>query len=124
MRPSDTIGPFMKLPVWTKPAAYGAVAGAVALAAIGFTWGGWTTAGAASDLARKQSVAAIVEVLTPYCLERAASDPNAVALMAEFTASGSNRLAVVEKAGWATPLGAETPHRELARACQLALASQ
>ena len=113
----------MKLPVWTKPAAYGAVAGAAALAAIGFTWGGWTTAGAASDLARKQSVAAIVDALTPYCLERAASDPNAMTLMAEFTAAtGNNRLAVVEKAGWATPLGTETPHRELARACQLALA--
>ena len=114
----------MKLPVWTKPASYGAAAGAAVLAFIGFTWGGWTTAGAASDLARKQSSAAIVEVLTPYCLERAASDPNAETIMAEFTrATGSSRLAVVEKAGWATPLGADSPHRELARACQLALAS-
>ena len=115
----------MKLPVWTKPAAYGAVAGAAILAVVGFNWGGWTTAGAASDLARKQAVAAIVEVLTPYCLERAASDPNATILMAEFAAaSGSSKLSVVEKAGWATPLGAESPHRELARACQLALAAQ
>lgn len=113
----------MKLPVWTKPGAYGAVAGAAILAAVGFTWGGWTTTGAANDLARQQSVAAIVDVLTPYCLERAAGDPNAETIMAEFAAaSGNNRLVVVEKAGWATPLGAEAPHRELARACQLALA--
>ena len=112
----------MKLPVWTKPAAYGAVGGALVLAFAGFTWGGWTTAGAAEELARKQAVAAQVEVLTPYCVERAGTDPNSVALMAELmAATGTARLGMIEKAGWATPLGAEAPHRELARACQLAL---
>ena len=114
----------MKLPVWTKPAAYGAVAGAIVVAAVGFTWGGWTTAGAAKDLAKKESMAAIAAVLTPYCLERAASDPNTVTVMAELNAaSGFNRRAVIEKAGWATPLGAEAPNRELAQACQIALAT-
>ena len=112
----------MKLPVWTKPATYGAVAGAVVLAAVGFTWGGWTTAGAAQDLAKKESVAAITAALIPYCLERAASDPNTVVLMAELDAApGFNRRAMVEKAGWATPLGAEGPNKDLAQACQLAL---
>ena len=33
----------MQIPTWVKPAVYGAGAGAVALAIIGFTWGGWVT---------------------------------------------------------------------------------
>ena len=114
----------MQLPVWTKPALYGAVVGAVALAAVGFTWGGWTTNGAAQDMARKASIAAIAGVLTPYCVERSQSDPNAAALLAELKAASSfNRRGIVEKAGWATPLGSDKPDRELAQACQLALSA-
>lgn len=113
----------MKLPTWTKPALSGAVAGAVALAFVGFTWGGWTTAGAAKDMARKDSLAAIAAALTPYCLERSASDPNSIALIAELKAASSfQRRGMVEKAGWATPLGMDKPNIELAQACQLALA--
>jgi hypothetical protein len=114
----------MKLPVWTKPAIYGAGVGAVALAVIGFTWGGWTTAGGARDLAKKESAAAIASVLTPYCLERSASDPNSMVILAELkSASGFARRGIIEKAGWATPLGMDKPDRDLAQACQLALAA-
>ena len=112
----------MKYPVWAKPAASGAVVGAAVVALLGFTMGGWTTAGNAEELARQQSMSAVVTALTPYCLERARNDPNSVALIAELIAApGTSRLGLVEKAGWATPLGTEAPHRELARACQLAL---
>jgi hypothetical protein len=37
-----------------KPALWGAVAGAGALAIVGFTWGGWVTGGKADVLARQQ----------------------------------------------------------------------
>ena len=114
----------MQFPDWTKPALAGAAAGAVALAFVGFTWGGWTTAGAAKELSRKDTIAALVAALTPYCLERSASDPNSVTLMAEIKAASTyNRRAIVEKAGWATPLGMEKPNTELAQACQLALSA-
>lgn len=117
---SDMIGLFqMKMPVWTKPALWGAVAGAVAISAFGFTMGGWTTVAAA----KKDSDTALVAAMTPYCVDRAAADPNTVALMAEFNAAtATNRVTVVEKAGWATIPGATAPNREVARACQLALA--
>ena len=60
--------------------------------------------------------------LLPYCLERSASDPNLTAVMAELTAATSfGKKGVVEKAGWATPLGTEAPNSDLAQACQLAL---
>ena len=114
----------MKLPEWTKPALYGAGVGAVALAIVGFTWGGWVTGGAAKDMAKKESIAAIAAVLTPYCLERSQSDPQSIVLLAELKAASSfNRRAIVEKAGWATPLGMEKPNTDLAQACQLALSA-
>jgi len=114
----------MNIPSWTKPSLYGAAGGAVALAIIGFSWGGWVTGGSAQELATKQSAADVVTALTPYCIARSQSDANSGVILAELAAaSSSGRRAVVEKSGWATPLGAEAPNRALAQACQLALAA-
>jgi hypothetical protein len=113
----------MQIPVWIKPALLGAGAGAIALAIVGFGWGGWVTGGSARDAAAKESSAAIAAALTPYCLERSQSDPSSVQVLAELKAAASySRRGIVEKAGWATPLGAEKPNTALAQACQLALA--
>lgn len=110
------------IPSWTKPAFFGAAVGAVALAIAGFSAFGWTTAGAAADLAKKGANDAIIQALTPYCVERSKSDANSVTVLAELEgASSFNRRGIVEKAGWATPLGADSPNRDLAQACQLAL---
>jgi alpha/beta superfamily hydrolase len=113
----------MQFPTWIKPALLGAGVGAIALAFVGFTWGGWVTGGAAQTMADKSSTAAIAAVLTPYCLERSQSDPKSVEILAELKAASSyGRRGIVEKAGWATPLGTEAPNTALAQACQLALA--
>jgi len=112
----------MKLPVWTRPALTGAALGAVACAIIGFSWGGWTTVGAAQEMTRKGSLAAVATALVPYCVERSAADPNGVTILAELKAASSfQRRGIVEKAGWATPIGADKPSGDLAQACQLAL---
>jgi hypothetical protein len=37
----------MQIPAEVKPACWGAVGGAVALAIVGFMWGGWVTGGKA-----------------------------------------------------------------------------
>jgi hypothetical protein len=113
----------MKTPVWIQPALLGAGVGAIAMAIVGFGWGGWVTGGAARDAAAKESTAAIVAALTPYCLERSENDPQSIQVLAELKAASTyNRRGIVEKAGWATPLGAEKPNTALAQACQLALA--
>jgi len=57
-------------PTQLKPALWGAVGGALALAIIGFTWGGWITGGKADLLARQKVQAALVEVLTPMCVDK------------------------------------------------------
>jgi hypothetical protein len=80
------------------------------------------TGGTTQDRADKQTVAAIVAVLTPYCLERAKADPRLAEVKAELEAATStSRRAILAKAGWATPLGNEEPNTALAQACQLAL---
>lgn len=112
----------MQIPEWTKPALMGAGAGAIALAIVGFNWGGWVTGGSASEMSSTDSMAAVASALTPYCVQNSQNDPKSTAVMAELEkASTYQRRGIVEKAGWATPLGAEKPDRALAEACQIAL---
>jgi pimeloyl-ACP methyl ester carboxylesterase len=114
----------MNMPEWTKPALYGAVAGAAALAVVGFSWGGWVTGGTAQELAEKASIAAVAAAMTPYCVEMANADPRSAELLAELKmAKGYSGRMVIEKAGWATPSGAEEPNSALATACQTALSA-
>lgn len=112
----------MQIPEGTKPALMGAVAGAIAISIIGFNWGGWVTSGSASNMSEEVSVAAVATALTPYCIQNSEDDPRFVAVMAELEETSSyQRRGVIEDAGWATPLGAENPDRELAEACLSAL---
>jgi len=112
----------MTTPVWIKPALWGAVCGAIALAFVGFNWGGWQTQGGANKIATVEINSAVTAALTPYCLERAKSDPASAKIMADLKAAGTySRSDVVSKAGWATPLGSSEPNSDLAQACQLAL---
>ncbi|MCP4316274.1 MAG: hypothetical protein GY789_09710 [Hyphomicrobiales bacterium] len=112
----------MQLPEWTKPALLGAGAGAIALAIIGFSWGGWMTGSSAAKMSSKDSMAAMVTALTPYCVQKSQADPNSTDLLAKLKeASSYQRRGIIEEAGWATPLDAEKPVRALADACQIAL---
>lgn len=112
----------MNIPEWTKPAVYGAGAGAIALAIIGFTWGGWVTGGTAEKMADKASVDAIVSVMTPYCVAQSKTAPNSIEVLAALKgASAYERRGIIEKAGWATPLGSEKPNSALAISCNTAI---
>ena len=67
-----------------KPACWGAVGGVIGLTIIGFTWGGWVTGKTAQQLARKEANAAVVKVLTPFCIANFQSAPDAVAKLASL----------------------------------------
>jgi hypothetical protein len=55
----------------------------------------------------------------PYCVARSKDDPASDTVLAELkAATGYNRRGVLEKAGWATPLGADKPNSLLAAACE------
>jgi hypothetical protein len=44
--------------------------GAVALAIVGFIWGGWTTTSTANKLADDRADSAVMAVLAPICVEK------------------------------------------------------
>lgn len=112
----------MKFPQWSTPALLGAGAGAAALTIIGFSWGGWVTGGAATEMSNDASTAAVAAALTPYCVDMARTDPNSANVLADLeSASSFQRRGIIEDSGWATPIGEDTPNRALAQACQLAL---
>lgn len=113
---------FVKLPEWTGPAIWGAIAGAIALALLGFNWGGWVTNSKAIEMSQKASRSSVAEALTPYCVLASETDPLSADIMANLDKSTVySRPGILEKAGWATPLGTEKPNNALARTCLLAL---
>lgn len=107
-----------KMPEQAKPMLTGAVLGAVALAIIGFTWGGWVTASTAQIQAKQQASSAVVAALAPICLANFRSDKeSATQLIALKKASSWEQAAFVEKSGWATMPGAKSADTATARAC-------
>jgi hypothetical protein len=115
----------MQVPVETKPALWGGVAGAVAVAIIGFTWGGWLTAGKAEASATQRSSAAVVAALAPICADRFQRGADVGANLAALKQVDSwARAELVEKGGWATVPGNNTPDQvtAVARACATLLA--
>jgi hypothetical protein len=110
----------MKLPVETKPAVWGVVGGAVALAIVGFTWGGWVTGTTAESRATQRADTAVVAALAPVCAERFKNAANAASNMTELKKVDSwAQGEYVEKGGWATSPGATPPAQltAVARAC-------
>ena len=58
-----------------KYGLWGAAAGAVAMAVVGFTWGGWVTASTAAQ----QANAAVQTAMIPACVKEVMADPAAAA---------------------------------------------
>jgi pimeloyl-ACP methyl ester carboxylesterase len=114
----------------TKAAAravlWGAAAGAIALAIVGFSWGGWVTGGAAETLAKSRAATAVVAALTPICVEkfRQAADASANLVEMKKAAYVWDQSKFVEKGGWATMPGSTEPNSAVARACAESLGSE
>ena len=110
----------MNIPVETKPVLWGAVGGAVALAIVGFSWGGWMTGGKADAAASMRADSAVVDALVPVCVAKfrrdAAVDANLVALKKVDSWSQGD---FIEKGGWATVVDSKATARMslVAKAC-------
>jgi hypothetical protein len=108
----------MRVPQWLKPAFWGAVIGAVGIMIVGFSWWGWTTGYTAQSMARERADAAVVAVLTPLCVASFMQQPDATGKLAELRKTSSwQQSQLVEKGGWATLAGSNTPNSAVARAC-------
>jgi hypothetical protein len=108
----------MELPTSVKPGLWGAAAGAIAMAVVGFSYLGWSTAATSQKLAQDTADMAVVAALLPFCVTKAEADPNLATLAKLQTEQSSySRHDIVMRAGWAT-MGGETAGRDdLARAC-------
>jgi hypothetical protein len=108
----------MQTPAWLKPGLYGAVGGAIALAIVGFNWGGWVTSGTARQMAADQSRTDVTAVLSLICVDQSKRDPQMVERVAALKeASSWNRGDMVMKNGWATMPGTTEANSQVARAC-------
>jgi len=113
----------MKVPAGTGPFLKGALAGAIALAIVGFHWGGWFTGSGAEKMAAGRADKAVVTALTPVCIAQFRKSPNAPATLKTFKGLNSwEQGEYLGKAGWATMPGATgEPDRELVTSCVDAL---
>ena len=113
----------MNMPTNTKPWIQGAVVGAIVLAIVGFSWGGWVTGGTAARNSVVASRDAVVAALAPICVERFRAQPDAIvkadALVKTSTWERGN---IIEKSGFATMPGSKTTDSDVARACAEILA--
>jgi len=108
----------MEIPSGVKPGLWGAAAGAIAMAVVGFSYLGWTTAATSEKLAQETANTAVIAAMVPFCVVKAQADPN-LATLTKFQAEQSSysRSDIVMKAGWASFDGKTTSSDALARAC-------
>ena len=108
----------MNMPANTKPWIQGAVVGAIALAIIGFSWGGWVTGGTAAKDSVAASHTAVVAALAPICVERFRGESDAAGRTAALIKTNSwEREAMIQKSGFATMPGSTTADSDVAGAC-------
>ena len=101
-----------------KPALWGAGGGAIALAIIGFAWGGWVTGGTAQKMAEELAQEAVVARLAPICVEQYNPDSETDQKLTELKEEGSwKRDDYVEKQGWATMPGEKEADSKVAGKC-------
>ncbi|MGI9500070.1 MAG: hypothetical protein ACR2P3_08530 [Geminicoccaceae bacterium] len=101
-----------------KPLLMGAAGGAVVLAIVGFSWGGWVTGGTAEAMAEKRAKSAMVSALAPICVAKFQQDSGFDAKLSELNETRSyQRAAFIEKGGWATMPGSEKGDKDVAKAC-------
>ena len=114
----------MQIPEWFKPAAWGVVFGAVALAIVGFSYFGWMLGSTAERMAAQRAETAVTAGLLPICLDRFRQQPDAAARLTQLRQTSSwQRRDFVERGGWATLPGNDRPNSNLATACADTLAA-
>ena len=104
----------MQVPAQVKPAAWGAIGGAIAAMIIGFAWGGWVTGGTSEKAAGAAAQTAVEQNFVPLCVTKAEQQPDQLALLKKE--SSYRRTEFVIKAGWVESV-AEKYRRNVAEQC-------
>jgi hypothetical protein len=114
---------FRDLSAQASPFLWGAASGAIALAIVGFAWGGWVTGGTAEKLAGARAEKATLASLVPICVAQFQRSPEAQSSLAALRKVTSwEQGGFVMSGGWATMPGSTgEPNRDVAAACAEAL---
>lgn len=97
-----------------KPGLWGGAGGAIVAIVIGFSWGGWLTAGSAGLLAKASASEAVVQEFTPRCV--ALAEPQTEKLSALKALSTWKHDDYVTEAGWVDHVS-EKYQNEVAKVC-------
>ena len=90
---------------------------------VGFTWGGWVTAGTAERTATVVANDAVVQRLSTICVAQFQQDPAKEQKLAEFNAATSyQQRNFVRDQGWATMPGDDQANNQVASECAKVLA--
>jgi len=112
----------MQVPVWFKPAAWGAIVGAVGIMIIGFSWMGWSLHSTTQRVVTERSDLAVTAALTPFCVSSYLKQPDAAQKLARLRDENSwTQRETIQKGGWATMPGNTEPSSGVADACVVAL---
>ena len=83
-----------------KPILMGVVGGAVVLAIVGFSWGGWVTGGTAEEMANDRADSAVVAALAPICVAQFQQQSDSDSRLSELIDIRSfQRTAFIEEGG-------------------------
>jgi hypothetical protein len=76
-------------------------------------------------MAKERAATAVVAALAPICVEKFQQQADAPAKLAAFgkVPTSRDRGAIIEKGGWATMPGSDTPNAAVASACAERLGS-
>jgi dienelactone hydrolase len=108
-----------------KPLLWGAVGGAILLAYVGFTWGGWMTTATAEAAAKEVAANAVADRLGLICAAQFNSDSQRSQKLKEMKARDTwERSRYIEKQSWAVMPGDEKPESGVADACAKHLATK
>jgi hypothetical protein len=85
---------------------------------VGFTWGGWMTAGGARKMAEEAAASARYDLAAAICVQRfKAGGDMAAQLTALKDLKAWNRGSFIEKGGWATMPDRAEPSNRVAKLC-------
>lgn len=97
-----------------KYGVWGLVCGAVVAMVIGFSWGGWSTAGATQKISEN----AVLSNQAAICVAQYIKEPNSSEKMQAFEKiEGYQRYEFIEKGGWDKMPGQKEAGYGVARAC-------
>lgn len=103
---------------WIKPFAWGMGVGAVVLLILIFSTGWVVTSGSAKSKGEEMVRKAILDHLSPICVEQFLKDPDKKKKLKELKETDSwRRGEYVVNQGWATMPGSKEPDRRVAEEC-------